>query len=429
MFFQYSLYMDRQYNDIYSYKYLKYKSRYLRLKRGKRGGFVNDFQGIPDEKPAPGQPRLKPVQDWDEWQTPQPLHAAQPPQLAPRPPQAPRPVQVDQSPKPQDKRLAALRRARGPEAGAIKSPIGNMYTVNWDKPIGKGSFGKVYEAMMMDREGAKSKVVLKSISTIEEAMEKYDKMQEMLKNQNMSKEQIEAIRKYGMMLQKMKDDAIKEYDMMQKMLVGGECSKYVVCPIEYFERQGKFLIVTEHLKSFPPIIQDLEHLKDLARYLLKGLVELHKIGIHHRDIKEENIMMRGNSPVYIDLGLSCFDCKESGVGGSPLYMAPEYDSYDKKQVSSKQAEQCNFSSESMNKIDVYALGLTLKFLRDDFLKGRTDIVSGTLNCLIKVMTTNNPSYRFTAQQALDYFDKKMRSAIPIPCQVDLVMVNEVSPCK
>lgn len=44
--------------------------------------------------------------------------------------------------------------------------------------------------------------------------------------------------------------------------------------------------------------------KDVSLKILQGLAHLHAIGIIHRDIKPDNILMRGSDPVIIDYGLS-----------------------------------------------------------------------------------------------------------------------------
>ena len=81
---------------------------------------------------------------------------------------------------------------------------------------------------------------------------------------------------------------------------------------------------------------------DLARSLFRGLMEginfCHKLGICHRDLKLENIMLIGEEPEppsvkIADFGLSVLQDAPQGRGrhaslsltfcGSPLYAAPE----------------------------------------------------------------------------------------------------------
>lgn len=60
--------------------------------------------------------------------------------------------------------------------------------------------------------------------------------------------------------------------------------------------------------------------------LINKLGELHKIGIFHQDIKDENIMIEEGThkPVYVDFGLSCrLDDSECPKRGTPYFLPPE----------------------------------------------------------------------------------------------------------
>lgn len=93
-------------------------------------------------------------------------------------------------------------------------------------------------------------------------------------------------------------------------------------------------------------VLSLEALKRWFIQIFKGIQFLHNRNIIHRDIKGENIFINGNTGNIIigDLGLS-FTFKrlsDNSVVGTPEFMAPEI-----------------FEGEYDNKIDIYALGLTL----------------------------------------------------------------------
>ncbi len=107
----------------------------------------------------------------------------------------------------------------------------------------------------------------------------------------------------------------------------------------------------EDLKSF---IRRSGHLNEakavgLARQILEGLVEAHRLGVVHRDLKPQNIMIdrEGNAKI-MDFGIarSLHTKGVTGTGviiGTPEYMAPE------------QAEGHGID----HRVDIYALGAIL----------------------------------------------------------------------
>jgi tRNA A-37 threonylcarbamoyl transferase component Bud32 len=110
-------------------------------------------------------------------------------------------------------------------------------------------------------------------------------------------------------------------------------------------------VAGEDLKSFIRRSGHLNESKavDLARQILEGLVEAHRLGVVHRDLKPQNIMIdrEGNAKI-MDFGIarSLHTRGVTGTGviiGTPEYMAPE------------QAE----GRDVDHRVDLYALGAIL----------------------------------------------------------------------
>jgi serine/threonine protein kinase len=86
---------------------------------------------------------------------------------------------------------------------------------------------------------------------------------------------------------------------------------------------------------------DTNQTRKLLYQLLIGLRYLHKINIMHRDIKLENILIRGAakdniSPVIVDFGLAEYENSKEFVYircGTPGYVAPEVINLSKEEKS------------------------------------------------------------------------------------------------
>jgi len=110
-------------------------------------------------------------------------------------------------------------------------------------------------------------------------------------------------------------------------------------------------VAGEDLKSFIRRSGHLNEAKalDLAKQILEGLVEAHRLGVIHRDLKPQNIMIdRDGNAKIMDFGIarSLHTKGVTGTGviiGTPEYMAPE------------QAE----ARDVDHRADIYALGAIL----------------------------------------------------------------------
>jgi len=110
---------------------------------------------------------------------------------------------------------------------------------------------------------------------------------------------------------------------------------YVAKYEQAFEDEKYIYIVMTHITG-QVLFKELEEVgryseADAARLffkILQGLSHIHSVGIVHRDVKPENIMIDENSePIIIDFGLSKDHNDKTSVltsvVGSKIYMAPE----------------------------------------------------------------------------------------------------------
>jgi serine/threonine protein kinase len=122
------------------------------------------------------------------------------------------------------------------------------------------------------------------------------------------------------------------------------------------EQDGQFYITMEfvegeNLKSF---IRRSGHLTpkkaiSLAKQVCEGLAEAHRLGVIHRDLKPQNIMIdRDGSARIMDFGIARFSAAEGITGSGVIIGTPEY-------MSPEQVE----TGDVDGRADIYALGVIL----------------------------------------------------------------------
>jgi serine/threonine protein kinase len=147
-----------------------------------------------------------------------------------------------------------------------------------------------------------------------------------------------------------------------------------------------------------------EKITDIAAQILQGLYSLHEHNVMHRDLKPDNVLMKGDVIWLCDFGLSRQFANDYGVATGYMvtrwYRAPEI--WRKEKYTTK--------------VDIWSLGCILhklvygkvpgKTLKDlekriPTLKNETDI-----DILIKGLLTMDPDERWDAKRALAFLGMK-----------------------
>jgi serine/threonine protein kinase len=95
--------------------------------------------------------------------------------------------------------------------------------------------------------------------------------------------------------------------------------------------------------------------------LLTGCSIMQKLGISHRDLKPDNILINDDNSLLIsDLGASCLIESSSTIRGSPSYLSPEMRTRLHNYLNNSLLE--DFNDFDLNKSDVWSLGVTFLFM-------------------------------------------------------------------
>jgi len=154
-------------------------------------------------------------------------------------------------------------------------------------------------------------------------------------------------------------DAVDEYNVMKKL--ANVCSHHVLCPVELIRTPDYDYLVSDYVKG-----HDLERylsrqdnrwvsqgfMVRFVEQMLDAVATIHRLGVAHRDIKVENIMVSPDRRTFtlIDFGLGATRGTRT-LYGTRLYIAPTV--YELRNIDKVIPLDVLFSS------DLFALGVTM----------------------------------------------------------------------
>jgi serine/threonine protein kinase len=139
-----------------------------------------------------------------------------------------------------------------------------------------------------------------------------------------------------------------------------ETHKNVVKFIDFSKTADAIMIITEYIENSAELYKmkseyfsmerdNILNILNLLHQIADGLEFVHSKNVIHRDLKPQNILVKGYIPIIIDFDLSCVidQCKNLKAG-TPNYLAPEYWRKD--------------SQIDYFKTDIYSLGVLFYFI-------------------------------------------------------------------
>ncbi len=145
--------------------------------------------------------------------------------------------------------------------------------------------------------------------------------------------------------------------------------------------------------------------------ILQGLYALHQHNIYHRDVKPDNILIKGNSVWLCDFGLSRQYCNEFSKGTGSIqtefYRAPEV--WNKTGIYNETMDIWSVGCIYYKRLYGERICETMEELEDV-----PEILSKEKNELIKGMLEVDPEKRWTAEKCLNYL--KVTPEYSLPCR-------------
>lgn len=166
----------------------------------------------------------------------------------------------------------------------------------------------------------------------------------------------------------------------------------VSCPnlpriYEVAEQDGRLLVLEEYIQgdSLDELLKcdllTVRQAKEIALQLCEALWTIHQLGAVHRDVKPENILMRGGDAVLIDFDASRVEKPDQStdtvVLGTTGYAAPEQ--YGMAQTDAR--------------TDIYALGVVINVMLTGEHPSRK-LARGHMGRVVRKCTMMNPDQRY-----------------------------------
>lgn len=157
--------------------------------------------------------------------------------------------------------------------------------------------------------------------------------------------------------------------------------------MEVGEKDGRTVLLEEHVQgdTLSEILQgglvSTAQAKKLCRQLCSALWVLHSMGVVHRDVKPDNVMIRGKEAVLIDFDASRIyknaNQEDTQILGTTGFAAPEQYGL----------------SQSDGRADIYALGVLLNIMLTGEHPSRK-LASGRMGRIVQRCTMVNPEKRY-----------------------------------